>query len=62
MGYLSNVVDVLSGGESSAGDSRMPKEEVEVLVVDDEQPVAEMYSDWLSLEGWQVERANGGLR
>ncbi len=60
MGYLSNVVDALSGGGSSTEDSWTAKEEVEVLVVDDESHVAEMYRDWLSLDGYTVEVATGG--
>lgn len=60
MGYLSKVVDALAGGGSSTEDSWTAKEEVEVLVVDDESHVAEMYRDWLSLDGYTVEIATGG--
>lgn len=60
MGYLSNVVDALSSGDSSTQAGWTAKEEVEVLVVDDESHVAEMYRDWLSLDGYSVEVAEGG--
>jgi len=54
MGYLSKVTDMLGVSGPSRGDVR-------VLVVDDEEIVAEMYSDWLDEEGFDVEVANSGI-
>lgn len=61
MGYLSKVVETL-GGEDTDVESMRSKEDIEILVVDDEPHVAEMYEDWLSLEGYSVEVAEGGVQ
>lgn len=55
MGYLSKVSDTLGVSEEVSAS------ETKVLVVDDEELVAEMYRDWLLFEGYSVEVAIGGL-
>jgi len=58
MGYLSRVTDVMGeGGE----DKRIPKSNISVLVVEDEEMLAEMYEEWLSGEGYEVGVVNSGV-
>jgi DNA-binding response OmpR family regulator len=55
MGYLSKVADMMgvSLGELS-------KQDVSILIVEDEEMVAEMYYDWLDSEGYTVDVVTGG--
>ncbi len=57
MSYLSKIYEAL-GGSSEIQEPVW--EQIEVLVVDDESMVAQMYRDWLEDAGFQVEVANGG--
>jgi len=57
MGKISRVVEIMESPES---DDRVPKGEINVLVVDDEDLVADMHNDWVSSEGYSTEVAYGG--
>lgn len=57
MGKISEVAEIM---ETPEGNDRIPKEEVNVLVVDDEELVADMHNDWVSNEGYSTEVAYGG--
>jgi len=55
MGYLSKVADMM--GVSS---SELSKEDVNILIVEDEEMVAEMYYDWLVSDGYTVDVVHSG--
>lgn len=57
MSYLSKIYEAL-GGTTEVEEPVW--EQIKVLVVDDENMVAQMYRDWLDDAGFQVEVANGG--
>lgn len=57
MSYLSKIYEAL-GGTSEVQEPVW--EQIKVLVVDDENMVAQMYRDWLQDAGFRVEVANGG--
>jgi len=57
MGKISKVAEMMDDPES---DGRIPKEKVNVLIVDDEELVADMHRDWVSDEGYSTEVAHGG--
>lgn len=44
----------------ASGDVEAPEDDEKVLVVEDEDMVAEMYRDWLSMDGYTVDVAYGG--
>jgi len=54
---LSKVKEAITGSEPT---SDTQEEDVNVLVVDDEEVVAEMHRDWVSEEGYPTEVAYGG--
>lgn len=57
MGYLSKIKEMVEGSDMS---SASVLSETKVLIIDDENMVAQMYYDWLSETGCTVEVANGG--
>ncbi len=57
MSYLSKIYEAL-GGTSEVQEPVW--EQIKVLVVDDENMVAQMYRDWLEDAGFRVDVANGG--
>jgi len=57
MRYLSKITEVVEEGD---GPSKTDLSESKVLIIDDENMVAQMYKDWLSNTGCSVEVANGG--
>ncbi|MDY7082607.1 MAG: response regulator [Halobacteria archaeon] len=65
MGFLSKILDSVSGGENEEVDvedkeSRKSPEDTTILVVDDENQVADLYSKWLELKDYSVRTAYGG--
>jgi len=57
MGYLSEVTELV--GETEKDETQ--NGDINVLVVEDEDMVAEMYHEWLSEEGYDSEVVNSGV-
>lgn len=58
MGYLSKVTELMGDMETS---DEVPNRNINILVVEDEEMVAEMYYEWLSDRGYRVDVVNSGV-